>query len=141
MSSLRTPKPRPKEDGIVARSKQLTQWRLKSPEQVRLWKLRAWSTNVSGVTPIDRIEPTWPCSFAGVVQKVRIDPRDRSIEASIHDGTGCITTRWRERSSFSGLHVAPGVGLMVTGLPALGADGQLVVIEPSYEVVPGLDGT
>lgn len=99
--------------------------------------VRLWASGVGSVTPIARIVPTWPCSFAGVVQGVRIDPRDRSVEASINDGTGCITTRWTDRSSFSGLHVAPGVGFIATGLPTLGEDGQLVVIEPSYEVVPG----
>ena len=139
MSSLRPRKRRPREDGMAG-PKQLAQWLLKSPEEVRLRKLRAWSSNVAGVTPINRIDPTWPCSFAGVVQKVRVDPLDRSVEASVHDGTGCITARWTERSSFSDLHVTPGVGFLATGLPILGEGGQLLVLEPSYEVVPGLLG-
>ena len=113
---------------------------LNSPEEVRLGELRAWSSNFRGVTPIDRIDPTWPCSFAGVVQKVRVDPLERSVEASIHDGTGCLTARWSARRFLSDLHVTPGVGLLATGLPILGEGAQLLVIEPSYEVVPGLLG-
>ncbi|MBA2272426.1 MAG: hypothetical protein H0W21_00790 [Actinobacteria bacterium] len=103
-------------------------------------KLRAWSSGVASVTPIARIDPTWPCCFAGVIQSVRIDPRDRSVEAFINDGTGCITARWTDRTSFSDLHVTPGMGFIATGLPTVGDKKQLMMNEPSYEVVPGPQG-
>ncbi len=74
---------------------------------------------------------------AGVVQNIRIDPREGrgSIEATIIDGTGRMVAKWLGRRSLQG--VTLGVGLIVEGLPGTGEDGELVILNPEYELVPG----
>ena len=73
---------------------------------------------------------------AGVVQNIRIDPREGrdSVEATITDGEGHLIAKWLGRQSLAGLHL--GVGLIVEGI-AGEQEGDLVVLNPEYQLVSG----
>lgn len=108
------------------------------PEEVRAENLRAWVSTLEDVTPIANVEVRKRCKVAGVVQNIRIDPREGhgSIDATIIDGTGQMVVRWLGRSSLSGIRL--GVGLIVEGTTGAGARaGELVVLNPEYVLVPG----
>lgn len=83
------------------------------------------------------VEPRCACRVAGVVQNVRIDPREGrgSIEATFVDGTGEMVAKWLGRPSVAGIRL--GMGLVVSGTPGRNSDGDLVILNPEYELVPG----
>lgn len=87
--------------------------------------------------PIADLRPRERCRVAGVVQNIRIDPRtgSGSIEATIIDGTGQMVVKWLGRSSLSGITL--GMGLIVEGTIATGADDECAILNPEYRLVPG----
>jgi hypothetical protein len=107
------------------------------PEELRAENLREWVRAVPGAVPIAQVEARRRCKVAGVVQNIRIDPRQSSgsIEATIIDGSGQMTAKWLGRPSLSGIRL--GVGLIMTGMPSSGRDGECVILNPEYELVPG----
>ena len=74
--------------------------------------------------------------MAGVIQNIRIDPRSGrdSIEATITDGTGTLIAKWLGRPTMSGIRL--GSGLIVEGVVGI-QDGDLILLNPEYELVPG----
>jgi hypothetical protein len=80
-------------------------------------------------------EPT--ASVAGVVRNIRIDPREGtgSIEATITDGTGQMAAKWLGRSSMSGIQL--GDDLIMQGASGVGEHGELVILNPEYELCTG----
>ncbi len=106
------------------------------PEEIRAENLRAWAAGVSGATPINELEERKPSRIAGVIQNVRIDPREGhgSIEATIIDGTGELVVKWLGRPSKAGIRL--GNGLIVEGTVGR-QDGELLVLNPEYELVIG----
>ncbi|MGH3116435.1 MAG: hypothetical protein ACRDQ2_04875 [Gaiellales bacterium] len=82
------------------------------------------------------IEPYEPCRVAGVVQRLRLDPRAGCLEATIADGTGVIDASWQISRPLPQLAAVPGTGLVLEGFPVVGADGQMVMHEPTFETVP-----
>ncbi len=71
-----------------------------------------------------------------MIQNIRIDPRAGrdSVEATITDGSGTAIAKWLGRSAMSGITL--GVGLIMEGV-AGAQEGDLVVLNPEYELVPG----
>ena len=107
------------------------------PEELRAENLRRWVATVPGATPIDQLVPRERSRAAGVIQNIRIDPREGSgsIEATIIDGTGHALTKWLGRASMEGVRL--GMGLIVDGVPGIGTDNDLVFLNPEYQLVPG----
>jgi hypothetical protein len=107
------------------------------PEELRAINLRRWVSTVAGATPIDQLQARERARAAGVIQNIRIDPREGtgSIEATIIDGTGRLVTKWLGRSSLQGIRL--GMGLIVEGVAGVGTDGDLQFINPEYQLVPG----
>ncbi len=105
------------------------------PEDVRAENLRRWAASVEGATPIQDLEERKTYRIAGVIQDIRIDPREGhgSIEATIIDGTGQMVVRWLGRPTKSGIRL--GNGLVVTGMVGRSSDGELQVLNPEYELV------
>lgn len=66
---------------------------------------------------------------------VRIDPRQGrgAVEATITDGTGEMVARWVGRSSLQGVTLAKGI--IMEGVAATGDDGELVFLNPEYDLV------
>ncbi|MDQ3940521.1 MAG: DNA-binding protein [Actinomycetota bacterium] len=106
------------------------------PEDIRAENLRHWSASIEGTTAISEVVPRQRVRAAGVVTNIRIDPREGrgSIEATVVDGTGSMVAKWLGRAKLSGIRL--GAGLVIEGLPGK-QDGDLVVLNPEYELVPG----
>lgn len=107
------------------------------PESIRDDNLRAWVASLTGVTPINQAPRRQRCKVAGVIQNVRIDPREGrgSIEATIIDGTGEFTVKWLGRPTMTGIRL--GMGLIVEGTVGVGSDGVPSILNPDYQLVPG----
>jgi hypothetical protein len=107
------------------------------PEEVRAENLRRWSSSIEGTTPIVEVKPRERYRVAGVVQNIRVDPREGSgsIEATIIDGTGNLVVRWLGRNSLHGVRL--GAGLVIEGICGGSmVDSELVVLNPEYRLVP-----
>ena len=105
------------------------------PEEIRAENLRAWLSTVPGVTPLSEVESRKRLKIAGVVQNIRIDPGGGgSIEATIIDGTGTLVVKWLGRQALAG--VGLGVGLIVEGTVGTDPEGELLVLNPEYDLVP-----
>ncbi|MDQ3987261.1 MAG: hypothetical protein M3280_12295 [Actinomycetota bacterium] len=108
----------------------------RTPEELRAETCREWASSVPGTTRIGDIETRRHQKAAGVVQNIRIDPREGSgsIEVTISDGTGYLVAKWLGRQSLSGIGL--GTGLVVNGIAGRSSDGELVILNPEYELVP-----
>ncbi|MGH2756871.1 MAG: hypothetical protein ACRDI3_03690 [Actinomycetota bacterium] len=105
-------------------------------EEERLIELQMWAVSCSASAWLIDVEPYEPCRVAGVVQGLRLDPRAGYLEATIADGTGLIVARWQISRPLPQLAAVPGTGLVLEGVPVVGADGEMVMAEPSFETVP-----
>lgn len=106
------------------------------PEDIRAENLREWVSTIEGVTPIASVEARKRYKVAGVVQNIRIDPRQGrdSIEATIIDGTGQLVVKWLGRHELSGIRL--GAGLIVDGIVGADQNDELVILNPEYVLVP-----
>jgi hypothetical protein len=109
----------------------------KPPEATRSENLRRWAETVPGATPIAETSEQHRHKVAGVIQNIRIDPRQGSgcIEATMIDGSGEIVAKWLGRQSMSGIRL--GVGLVIEGMVGVGLDEEKVILNPEYQLVPG----
>lgn len=109
----------------------------KTPEEIRAENLRRWVSSIPGAMPLDDVCPRVRCKAAGVIQNIRIDPREGSgsIEATIIDGNSQLVARWLGRSSMHGIRL--GMGLILQGTPGTTSDGEPLILNPEYELVPG----
>lgn len=108
----------------------------RSPDELRAEALREWVASLEGVIPIGHIQQRCECKVAGVVRNIRIDPRrgTGSIEATLIDGSGEMIAKWLGRPKMSGIRL--GMGLIVQGIAGKDANGDVVVLNPEYELVP-----
>ena len=98
----------------------------------RAENIKLWASSVPGVTLISAAEPRSIVKVAGVVEGLRVRPREGvpAIEALISDGSGQVTAVWLGRRQISGLTL--GARIIVEG--RLGGDsGKLVVMNPKTE--------
>jgi len=107
------------------------------PDEARADNLKAWIDTIEGATHIAGEEARCGCKAAGVVQNIRIDPREGSgsIEATIIDGTGSMVVKWLGRSSLQGIRL--GMGLIIEGIAGINRSDELIVLNPEYTLVPG----
>jgi hypothetical protein len=106
-------------------------------EELRAENCRRWVETIPNVIPIEQVQVRQRHRVAGIIQNIRIDPRDGSgsIEATITDGTGYMIAKWLGRASLSG--IKPGAGLVIEGTVGGGSRGEKVILNPDYELVPG----
>ena len=107
---------------------------LRTDEQWLL-ELQLWFVSCGASTWIIDLEPYEPCRVAGLVKSLRIDPANGLIEALITDGTGEVLAQWALRRPTPELSVAPGTGVVLEGMVAVGAEGELILTEPRHESV------
>ena len=122
---------------IVASLSDLIEKLSRPPEEVRAEHLRRWASSVPGAVPIGQLCDRQRQKAAGVIQNIRIDPRQGhgAIEATIIDGSGQMVVKWLGRPSKSGIRL--GMGLVVEGAVGRTGDGEPIVLNPEYELVPG----
>jgi hypothetical protein len=99
---------------------------------------QALASTIAGATSISQVEARTPCKVAGVVQNIRIDPREGtgSIEATIIDGKRADDRQvaralFRLRASPWGMRI--GCGGRAVGK---GEDDELVILNPEFRLVP-----
>jgi hypothetical protein len=98
----------------------------------RAESIREWAAGVPGATPIAQAKPRTVATVAGVVEGIRVRPREGvpAIEAVITDGSGSITAVWLGRRMLPGLTL--GCRLLLEG--RLGGDPQsMQIMNPRYE--------
>jgi len=112
---------------------------MRRSNEERRWleKIRLWAAAREDCLWLDRVEVYRSCRVAGVVQRLRIDPRTAVIEATITDTAAQLRAQWRIRQPAPQLRAAPGSGLILEGVARVDPSGELVMIEPSFEIVPG----
>jgi hypothetical protein len=95
--------------------------------------IREWSETQEGCTLIAGAEPRSVVRLAGVVEALRVRPRQGvpQIEAQISDGTGAVTAVWVGRRSIPGL--ALGVRMIVEGRLAGNSTEGLQIMNPRFE--------
>lgn len=105
------------------------------PEELRAENLQRWAQSIEGTVQIAQVEPRQRLKVAGVIQNIRVDPREGSgsIEATIIDGTGQMVARWLGRDRMPGIGL--GMGLLMEGMCGVGPDGDLVMLNPEYDLV------
>ena len=99
--------------------------------------MRLWAAEKEDCLWLDKVELYRTCRVAGVVRRLRIDPRAGVIEATITDGTASLGGRWPIRRPVSQLQAAPGLGLILEGMARIDARGELLMVEPTFEIVAG----
>jgi len=108
----------------------------RAPEDIRAENLRHWVSTLPDITPLSDACARQRYRVAGVIQNIRIDPREGrdSIEATVTDGSGTLVAKWLGRPSMSGIRL--GAGLILEGVVGT-QDGDLVLLNPEYELLPG----
>jgi hypothetical protein len=94
--------------------------------------IKQWAAAVPGCTLISEAKSRSVVKVAGVVEGLRVRPREGvpAIEAVIGDGSGQVTAVWLGRRQISGLTL--GARIIVEGM--LGGDsGKRVVMNPKTE--------
>jgi hypothetical protein len=104
-------------------------------EERWLLELQLWVVSCGASAWLIDLEPYESCRVAGLVKSLRIDPTNGVIEALIADGTGEVVAQWSIRRPTPELSVAPGTGVVLEGIAAVGPDQELILKEPRYESV------
>ena len=107
------------------------------PEALRADNLRHWASTIEGTVRISDVKPRERVKVAGVIQNIRIDPREGtgSIEATFIDGTGEMVAKWLGRQSLSGISL--GAGLVIEGMiGSTGSASECVILNPEYDLIP-----
>jgi len=94
--------------------------------------VRDWAAGQTGVTLISDVRPRTIARVAGIVEGIRVRPREGvpAIEAVVTDGSGSVTAVWLGRRVLPGLQL--GRRLILEG--RLGGDPRnLQLMNPRYE--------
>lgn len=96
--------------------------------------LLAWAKSLEGVTLIRDSEDRQVVKVAGVVERVKVQPRDApaSFEATLTDGTGEVRAVWMGRRGIPGMKL--GSRLMLSGRLGRDQRGRLQLVNPVYEL-------
>jgi hypothetical protein len=120
----------------VTRLNKVTTGITRSPEEIRAENLRDWAETIPGTTRISHIKPRERVRVVGVIEKIRIDPREgsTSIEATFSDGTGQMVAKWL-RGKVEGIRL--GRGVIVTGACGGSGAGGFSILNPEYDLIDG----
>lgn len=105
-------------------------------EILEIEKIRKICESVDGATPISQLEARKRFKVAGLVQNMRIHPGNHTprLDVTLNDGTGLAGARWSGRLRIPGIDVGRYITVEGTAVP--GEEGQLVFLNPFYELVP-----
>jgi hypothetical protein len=111
----------------------------RSGSEQRNWvqTIQLWAAARDHCLRLDRVVPYRPVRVAGVVQQLRVDPREGVVEVTVTDGAGDLVARWPIRGAASTLRAVPGRGLILEGIARIDRRGRLMMIEPACEIVSG----
>ena len=122
---------------VMATLSRLLERLARPAEKARMEHLKVWADTLEGTQRIGEVTPRTRCRVAGVITNIRIDPRQGggTIEATITDGTGRMVARWLGRSSMKGIRL--GAGLLLEGTSSVPEDGEMILLNPEYELISG----
>ena len=122
---------------VMATLSRLLERLARPAEKARMEHLKVWADTLEGTQRIGEVTPRTRCRVAGVITNIRIDPRQGggTIEATITDGTGRMVARWLGRSSMKGIRL--GAGLLLQGTSSVPEAGEMILLNPEYELIPG----
>jgi len=110
--------------------------RLRLDESVeREAAVASWARGLGGGVQLIRdAEERSLVKIAGVVQRVRVQPRDAAsaFEVTVGDGTGEVRAIWLGRKHIPGLRL--GSRLVLEGRLGKDARGRLQLVNPVYEL-------
>jgi hypothetical protein len=120
----------------VTRLNKVTTGITRSPEETRAENLRDWAETIPGTVRISHIKPRERVRVVGVIEKIRVDPREgkASIEATFSDGTGQMVAKWL-RGKVEGIRL--GRGLIVTGACGGDPESGFAILNPEYDLIDG----
>jgi hypothetical protein len=98
-------------------------------------ELQLWAVSMGASAWLIDVEPYEPCRVAAVVQQLRLDPAHGLIDATVTDGTGVITARWRIRRPAPELAAVPRRAVILEGLPVVDERAELILLDPTLELV------
>lgn len=104
-------------------------------QQSWVTELQLWAMSNGASTWLIDLEPYVVCRVVGVVERLRIDPVNGWIQATITDGTDEVVARWFIRRPTPELAAVPGRGVALEGVALIGDDGELVLSEPAVETL------
>ncbi len=97
-------------------------------------------SGVKGVEKISRCKPRTRKKVVGVVESIKLVPRDfgHSLEVQIYDGTDRIIGEWLGWRTIPGIDL--GTRMVMEGTVGTFGDGTLRIINPAYELLPASTG-
>jgi amino acid transporter len=95
---------------------------------------------VDGAVPIGSVAERQRVRIAGRVHALRVQPwsGQPTLECTITDGTGRLTVVFLGRRRIAGIE--PGARLVIDGMVGT-RGGQLVILNPDYRLLPGMEAT
>jgi hypothetical protein len=102
------------------------------PEQLRAQEIRKYCDDIGDVEQIGVCRPRRRVRVAGIVQTIKVVPRDAStsLEVQIYDGTDEVVGIWFGRRRIPGIEL--GRGLILEGTLGRYGRGPLTIINPEY---------
>jgi hypothetical protein len=106
------------------------------PEQLRAQEIRKWCDEIDNVEQIGVCRPRHQARVAGIVQSIKVVPRESSctFEVQVYDGTDEVVGVWLGRRRIPGIEL--GRGLILKGTLGRFGGGPLTIINPEYELLP-----
>ena len=102
----------------------------------RLAARQRWAISAGASVWLMDLEPYEECRVVGVVNSLRMDPREGLIEITINDGTGEVSARWMIQRPIPQLALAPGTAVVLDGVATIGNDSRLLLLEPGFQAIP-----
>jgi hypothetical protein len=72
-----------------------------------------------------------------VVTRLRLDPSAGVVDVTITDGNASLGAQWPIERPAEQLRAVPGVGLILEGVARIDPSGELLMLEPGFEIVTG----
>jgi hypothetical protein len=105
-------------------------------EAAWLFELQLWTVSRGATSLLVDLEPHELCRVAGLIERIRLDPRTGVFEAWITDGTASVVAQWSIDGPMGPESIGPGRAVVLEGVAAVGPDGGLVLRDPAFETAP-----
>jgi hypothetical protein len=105
-------------------------------ETAWLFGLQLWTVSRGATSFLVDLEPYELCRVAGLIERIRLDPRTGVFEAWVTDGTASVVGQWSMDRPIGRELIAPGRAVVLDGAAAVGPDRGLVLRNPAFETTP-----
>lgn len=98
--------------------------------------LPMWAISRGASVWLMDLEPYECCRVVGLVKRLKVDPANGHLDATVTDGTGEVVARWSIRRPTPELAMVPGRAVALEGVATVGDDGRLILQEPDFQTIP-----